>query len=544
MHYVQASPSGGGRPRKYSQRYAIVGDPAIPTIELCFIEPATGRLTWAQCEPLPAKSYSPITTRQLWWSGDGRHVYLVQGNRGDRRVRLLAIERTSGAVNQILEETSATQIQTNPLGYGVPNVRVLATGETIWWSERSGWGHLYLHDGAGSLRALTSGAWLVRDLLAVDEVRRTAVFSGSGRESGLDPYARQLYRLGIDHGDLVRISEDLLDHDAIGSPSGRYVIDRISSCDMPTASILCHASGDVILHLEQGDAGLLYEAGWTAPERFHVKAADGTTDLFGLLYKPPDFDSSLRYPVLDDMYPGPQINNASFRFPGSGTMHGSHAASMATLGFVVVLVDGRCTPLRGKAFQEHCRGQHDGDSLDDHVAAIRQLATERPWMDLNRVGIYGMSGGGRAAAAALLRHPDFFKVGVAASGNHDDLVYRASWGEKYVGFPEDADYHDHANPTHAHRLRGKLLLIHGELDDNVTPYLSLRLVSALIAANKDFDLLIVPNGDHFILRSSPYTVRRMWDYFVRHLRREEPPDYRIGDIPFDLDEIAEEISGA
>jgi dipeptidyl-peptidase 4 len=212
---------------------------------------------------------------------------------------------------------------------------------------------------------------------------------------------------------------------------------------------------------------------------------------------------------------------------------------MAALGFAVAVIDGRGTPLRSKAFQDHCRGPYDSDYLEDHVAAIRQLAATRPWLDLDRVGIYGHSGGGRASTAALLRHSDFFKVAVAFAGNHDDQIYHPIWGEKYIGMIGEADYHSHANGTYADRLNGKLLLIHGELDNNVHPYMNPRLVDALMAANKDFDLLIVPNADHQAYVYQAYWLRRRWDYFVRHLHGQQPPDYRIADIPISLDDLAE-----
>jgi len=300
-----------------------------------------------------------------------------------------------------------------------------------------------------------------------------------------------------------------------------------------------------MLELERSDAALLYQAGWEPPERFTVKAADGTTDLYGVLYRPHGFDPDARYPVLDDIYPGPQIPAVSVRFRNDVGWRSisANGASMAALGFAVVVVDGRGTPLRDKAFQEHCRGERDGENLDDHVAAIRQLAETRPWLDLDRVGIYGHSGGGRASTQALLRQPDFFKVAVSSCGDHDDLVYHAAWGEKYIARGDDpgADgvYDSRRNAAHIERLRGKLLLIHGECDDNVHPYLTLRLVDALMAANKDFDLLVVPNADHWMLPHRAYYLRRRWDYFVRHLHGEEPPSYRIADIPMNAETALE-----
>jgi len=537
MHIVQSSPEDGSRPRLYSERYAMVGAEAVATAELLVIEVETGNITMAASPPILASYMSPVSSHEAWWDRQSQAVYFLSCDRGERSVRLCALDTSSGAVRTLLEENSDTQLQFHPMWGNTPNVHVLATGETIWWSERSGWGHLYLYAAGRPVRALTSGEWLVRDLVCVDEAKRIAVFTAAGREDEVDPYARQLYRVGLDAGDVVRLSHDTLDHDATGSPSGRLLVDVASWIDAPGVSVLRDTRGEVVLDLEHADAERLYEAGWVPPERFVVKAADKSTDLYGLLFRPHGFDSASTYPVLDDIYPGPQIHNAYVRFPGSGGYLIEHAASMAALGFVVVLVDGRGTPLRGKAFQEHGRGPGEDDNLEDHVTAIRQLASTRPWMDVDRVGIYGRSGGGRISARALLRRPDFFKVAVSVSGNHDDLIYHAMWGEKYIGPADAADYRNHANPTHADRLQGKLMLIHGEVDDNVTPYLTLRLVDALMAANKDFDLLIVPNADHTMMVHMAYWLRRRWDYFVRHLLGVTPPVYRIADIPVELEAL-------
>jgi dipeptidyl-peptidase 4 len=536
MHYVQSTPPDGGRPRLISEHYAMVGETAVPTGEIVVIDVESGELTWSPGPGIIVPFRSPITTRRLWWARDGRSVYFISSDRGDRTIRLHAMDPDSGATKLLVEESSDTNVQTSPIMSQPPNVHVLATGETVWWSERTGWGHLYLYTPAGSVRALTSGEWLVRDLVAVDEEARVVVFAAAGREPGVDPYVRQLYRVGLDDGAVARLTEDVLDHDATGSPSGRFIVDVTSWVDVPSVSRVLRSDGEVVLELDRADASELYAAGWAPPERITVKAADGVTDLHGLLYKPHGFDPDGCYPLLDDIYPGPQINAAPIRFLETGTAR--HAASMAALGFAVVIVDGRGTPLRSRAFRDHCRGPHDADYLEDHVAAIRQLAATRPWLDLGRVGIYGHSGGGRASTAAMLRHPDFFKVAVSTAGNHDDQIYHPGWGETYIGMIGEADYRGHANMPYADRLAGRLLLMHGELDNNVHPYMTLRLVDALMTANKDFDLVIIPNADHRADAHQPYWLRRRWDYFVRHLHGQEPPEYRIADIPVTLDDLA------
>ncbi len=529
MHYVESGPADGGRARTHRRRYAMVGEPAVPTVELLVIDVASGLRVPARCEPFPLRwYYSPIRLREVWWDRRGERVCFIAGDRGDGVLRLCTLDPDTGATEILVEEVGATQVQTRPNYPARPNAHVLGTGEAVWWSERSGWGHLYLRAADGSLRALTGGEWLVRDLVCVDEQHRFAIFTGAGREVGLDPYARQLYRVDLDGGAVRRLIDDTLDHDVTATPSGCYLVDVASWLDTPSRSVVRDLAGEVVVELEHADAGLLTAAGWSPPERIAVKAADGVTDLYGLLYRPHGFDPEARYPVLDDIYPGPQCTAAGIRFAEPGL--DVHAASMAALGFAVVVVDGRGTPLRSKAFQDHCRGPRDGENLDDHVAAIRQLAATRPWLDVDRVGIYGTSGGGRAAVQAMLRHPDFFTAAVSSCGDHDDRFYHMFWGEKYVA----TDYRSRANASYADRLRGKLLLIHGELDDNVPPHHTLRLVDALMAADKDFDLLVVPGADHSLSVHRAYWLRRRWDYFVRHLYGAEPPPYRIAEIPPDL----------
>jgi dipeptidyl-peptidase 4 len=542
MHYVRSNPPDGGRPRLYGEHYAMVGDNAVPTADIVVIDLETGERTWSEAPPIIVSFRSPITLRKLWWAPDGRSVYVISGERGERTIRLQAMDPDSGATKLLVEESADTNVnvQTGPIHSQPPIVHVLATGETVWWSERTGWGHLYLYTPGGSVRALTSGEWLVRDLVAVDEEARAVVFAAAGREPGLDPYVRQLYRVGLDDGAVARLTDDVLDHGATGSPSGRFIVDVTSWVDVPGASRVLRSDGEFVFELEQSDVSQLYAAGWTPPERITAKAADGVTDLYGLLYKPHGFDPAGRYPILDDIYPGPQINAAPVRFLETGTA--KHAASMAALGFAVVIIDGRGTPLRSRAFRDHCRGPHDADYLADHVAAIRQLAATRPWLDLDRVGIYGHSGGGRASTAAMLRHPDFFKVAVSTAGNHDDQIYHPGWGETYIGMIGEADYKGHSNMPYADRLTGRLLLMHGELDNNVHPYMTLRMVDALMTANKDFDLVIIPDADHRADAHQPYWLRRRWDYFVRHLHGQEPPEYRIADIPVSLDDLAAILS--
>ncbi|WP_419999959.1 DPP IV N-terminal domain-containing protein [Streptomyces boninensis] len=540
MHLVRAAPPDGGRPRPMTYRYSMVGDEHLATAEFMVFDAATGDATQAKCEPVLMPYVSAIQLGHCWWNDAGTRAYWLAGDRGERTVRLYELDAGTGEVAVLVEETSGTTVQCGP-HFMDRNVRVLDSGEVLWWSERSGWGHLYRYATDGTVTALTSGDWQVRKLVAVDEESRRVVFTAGGREPDADIYLQQLCSVSLDGGEITVITSDGLDHDALPSESGRYFVDVMSRVDVPAVSVLRDATGAVVMELEEADPAGLYEAGFTPAERIVVKSADGVTDLYCSLYRPHDFDPAATYPVVDEIYPGPQLGPLQHRFPlARGVMAGERNGMVfAALGFVHVVVEHRGTPLRSKAFQDHARLFGDGDYLDDHVAAIRQLAATRPWMDLDRVGIFGHSGGGYASTRAILREPGFFKVAVSSAGDHDDGTYHSWWGEKYYGLAAEFDYGPHANAALAANLKGKLLLAHGEMDDNVTPHLTMRLAEALIKENKDFDLLIVPNADHTMLWNQAYWLRRRWDYFVRHLLGATPPPYRIADIPADPEALAE-----
>ena len=544
MHLVRSSPLGGGRPKPMTYRYAMVGDEGQASSELFVFEAATGEATQAKCPPLHTPFVPTIAYGHLWWSEDNRSVFFLSSDRGDHNVQLNHLDPATGDVRVLVEESSASHITFGPQ-HQERNVRVLTTGEVLWWSQRSGYGHLYLYGTDGSVRALTQGEWVVRSVVSVDEAARRLVITAAGRLPGSDPYLQEICLLDLDTGHLTTVTEDGLDHDCVPSRSGRFFVDITSRYDTPTVSVLRNGAGDVVLELERADATALHAAGWSPAERVVVKAADGVTDVYCAIYKPHDFDPTKSYPVLDEIYAGPQISITPLRFPlAGGTMTGERSGAIfAALGFVVVAVDHRGSAMRHKAFQDDARLGGIGRFVDDHVAAITQLAETRPWMDLDRVGIFGHSGGGSGSTRAMLAAPDFFKVAVSSAGNHDDRIYHAWWGEKIFGLKDEYDYDSHANASLAANLKGKLFLVHGEMDDNVTPHHTMRLVDALIKENKDFDLLIVPNAEHAILVHTAYWIRRRWDYFVQHLLGETPPAYRIADIPVDPDYLAMMLGG-
>ena len=368
--------------------------------------------------------------------------------------------------------------------------------------------------------------------MEIDESDRTITFLGNARERG-DPYFQYLYRVGLDGGGVELLTPDSANHSVSLSPDGKYVVDTYSTPVIPPVTVLRdREDGRSLLTIEEADISRLQESGWQPPMPFSVKARDGETDLYGLLFRPMNFDSDQSYPIVNYLYPGPQSGSV-----GSRSFRASHRdlQAIAELGFVVVELDAMGTPGRSKTFHEAYYGNMGDNGLPDQITGIRQLADRYPWMDIDKVGIYGHSGGGFAAAAAIMRYPDFYDVAVSQAGNHDQRNYEDDWGEKWQGllveYPDGTtNYDNQANQLLAENLKGKLLIAHGTLDSNVPPSNTMLVVNALIAANKDFDLVLMPNRRHGF-GNEPYMMRRRWDYFVRHLLDAEPPaGYQIGEV--------------
>jgi dipeptidyl aminopeptidase/acylaminoacyl peptidase len=356
---------------------------------------------------------------------------------------------------------------------------------------------------------------------------------GQGFETGRDPYFEHLYRVGLDGRGWTLLTPENANHSVTLAPDGAAFIDTYSTPDTPPVTVLRDRDGRELVVLERADVSRLLETGWRPPTPVTMKGRDGTTDIYGLMFTPTDLDSTASYPIIDYIYPGPQSGSVGSR--SFSPARGDHQA-LAELGFVVVAIDGMGTPGRSKAFHDTYYGDMGDNTLPDQVTGIQQLARRYPWIDVERVGIWGHSGGGFATAAAMFRYPDFFTVGIAESGNHDNRNYEDDWGERYQGLLVEQNgsdnYAEEANQTHAANLKGHLLLAHGGMDSNVPPYNTYLVVDALIKANKDFDLLIFPNAGHGYGRDSMYMMRRRWDYFVRHLLGAEPPkEYQFGGEP-------------
>lgn len=528
------------RPTPIKFRYTLPGDANHPLASLLIVDVASGATTAVKHEPLMTFG-SPIGS--TWWSGDSGRVYFIEEPRGWAWARLKEADARTGVVRPIIEEKSSTYLQ---LSFsGPPNVRVLdRTSDVVWFSERDGWGHLYLHDArTGAVKnPITRGEWVVRELLHVDEEQRWVYFTAGGREAGRDPYYRHLYRARLDGSAIELLTPEDAEHNVSLSPTGKFIVDTYSRVDLPPVSVLRTADGKVTRTLEKADVEALLATGWKFPERFSTTGRDGKTLVYGAVFRPSNFDASKKYPIVDDIYPGPH----NFHAPKSFAQAlGLHANSIAELGFVVVTVDGMGTCCRSKPFHDvSFHNLADAGGIDDHIAAIRWLASKYSYLDADRVGIFGHSAGGYASAHAILRWPDFYKVCVSSAGNHDARTDKASWVERWMGSEVGEHYLKSSSITYAGNLKGKLLLVHGELDDNVHPGSTMQLVNALIKANKDFDLLVLPNRNHGqvidisgdkpkVASPDAYFIRKRWDYFVTHLLGMTPPSgYEIGRTSF------------
>jgi dipeptidyl aminopeptidase/acylaminoacyl peptidase len=537
MHYISYTPQ---RPRHFSQPYALPGDTAVPHPRVHLIDVASKANVVADLPVRPNLLSIGGSVRDSAWTADGGTVHLSWLMRGSKAAYLAAVDAATGEARIIARDTGKTYVEIanpqDPASFYVTKDRAHA----FWWSERDGWGHLYRFDGRGvdslapvagsTLRRtpepqlqLTSGDWQVGQISHVDEAAKQVYFTARGRDGFL--YYPKLYRVNFDGTGLTLLTPEDGFHTITFSPSGKYVVDQYSRIEAAPTTVLREArTGRVIRTLEEADVSRLAEAGWTPAQVVTVKARDGVTDLYGVLYLPPGLDSTKRYPIISHIYPGPQVGSVgSWQFKG-----GSEPHALAQLGFIVLQLDHLGTPLRSKAFHDNYYGFFGDNGLPDHITAIQQLAARHAFIDLGRVGIFGHSGGGFASTDAMLRFPDFFHVAVSGAGNHDNRSYNIYWAEKYQGLMlrdslrRTDNFANSANQLMAKNLKGKLLLMHGDMDDNVHPAMTVQVVDELIKANKSFDLVWAPNRAHSL--NEPYFIRRRWDYFVQHLLGATPPD--------------------
>ena len=535
-----------GRGEVTTWKYPLPGDEHVFMLERLVIHvDAAPRIVFLDMPPEPQRSTTTdhIAGRDgefldVRWGDESETLAFVSSSRDHKIAQLRSADINTGAVRDVYREQTATYYES---GFDSENWTLLnASNEFLWFSERDNWGHLYLGDlASGEIkRQITEGSWAVLQLLEVDEAAREVTFIGSNREAG-DPYFHYLYRVALDGAEPQLLTPEPAHHEVSLAPSKQLVLDTYSTPTTPPVSVLRNDQGEVVMTLAQATSDGLVAAGWVAPEPFVTQARDGATDIHGLLYKPSNFDASQKYPVLNYLYPGPQTGSVGSRAFSAARRD---KQAVAELGFIVVELDAMGTPGRSKSFHDAYYGNMGDNGLPDQVAGIRQLAQTREWMDLDRVGIWGHSGGGFASTAAILRYPEFYKVAVSGAGNHDNRNYEDDWGEKWQGLletttldeggeneRETSNYDNQANQLLADRLQGKLLLAHGLMDDNVHPSNTLLVVQALIEAEKDFDLLLLPEADHGF-GNSRYFMKKRWDYFVRHLAGQEPvADFRFAD---------------
>jgi dipeptidyl aminopeptidase/acylaminoacyl peptidase len=549
---IQHAPREGGRPVLHRYKYPLPGDP-LPVATYVAIHAACGRVIEFDEFPVLIMAFlAPFFVRHVWFSEPDR-AWFLRYDRHFKQAELVCLDLEHGTGRVVLRETTVSgYLDPHPILVGTPNVRTLPrSDEVIWFSERDGWGHLYLYEAStGRLKnQITRGAWLVRDIVHVDEAARQVLLLAGGVDPAADPARRSLCRINFDGSgfEVLLVHEGdvylpITEPGGLGqerafrpsnaraglSPDGRFGVARYAS--------LTRGNLTKIVEMKRRDGFTIASAeplpGEITPRAFTTLAADGTTRLHGVMFMPADFAEHQRYPLIDFIYPGPQVAHQpqSFR-----SVNAALAQGLAELGFITIMLDTRGTPIGSRGFHQAGYPRLLEPQLADHAAAVRQLGKRFDFIDAERVGMIGWSGGGFATARALFDYGDVFKVGVSACGNHDSDLYTALWSDKYRGPKGSDDWIEPPNTAIAGKLQGKLLLICSDMDENVPISQTLALVDALTRANRDFDLLIVPNAGHDVLMTHGYALRRAWDYLVRHLLGEAPPvNFQIELQPHEL----------
>jgi dipeptidyl aminopeptidase/acylaminoacyl peptidase len=524
VHLIRSSPAGGGRATLWSRPYALPGD-RFTAYELNLFDIAKSK------QIKPAVERTDLGRPRLRWRKDGHTFTYEKHDRGHQRYRLIEVDTHTASVRNLIDEKAKTFIwsaHTESVDRSVTSLTWLQkTDELIYPSERDGWRHLYLIDfPKGKLKhQITRGEFVVRGIDRIDEDKRQVWFRASGKNPGQDPYFIHYYRVNFDGSGLTALTEGNGTHSGRYSPDGKYLIDTYSRVDLaPVTELRRTSDGKRVCQLEEADIRELKAGGWEPPEVFVTKGRDGKTDIWGIVCRPSNFDPNKKYPVVENIYAGPQGS-----FVPKSFIAGQLYSNLTGLGFIVAKIDGMGTANRSKAFHDVCWKNLKDAGLPDRIRWHQAVAKKYPWYDITRVGIYGGSAGGQNALGALLFHPDFYKVGVAGCGCHDNRMDKASWNEQWMGYPVGPQYAACSNVDNAHRLRGKLLLIVGELDTNVPPESTLRVADALIRAGKDFDLVVVPNAGHGM--GGAYGMRRLQDFFVRHLHGVKPPERNAAPPP-------------
>ena len=514
------------RPKLHTMKYPVPNDEFIPLAYPVVINLLSKKVIRLDIPPLNSTISSPLENdnKRLWWSDDGNQVEALWQDRCFSELTFFSANSATGNSKILVSEESDSFITPNIFFFFDPNVKRLSTGEIIWFSEKSGYGHLYLYNKNNQQRrAITSGDYLVRDILHIDEKDRLIYFTGNGKNNDIDPYFINLYKINFDGSGLTLLTPGNADHKVTLSPNQQYFISNNAWNGAPNAE-LRDISGSLIMPLENSDFSAWTDKGWEFPERIQLMAVDDKTKIYATLFKPTHVAPGEKYPVLDDIYPGPQINRAyyiGFNWPIVGSLR--HQIATAELGFVVVNLDGRGTPFRSKGFHNYSYNDIGfAGGLVDHIAGIKQLYDRYDYIDRNKVGIFGHSAGGYASTRALLEFPEFYDVAVSSAGNHDSRANTSIWLDLYMCMQSTEAYEDQSNLSMVSNLKGKLMLMTGDLDDNVHPTATYNLIDALIKEHKDFDFLLIPNASHSDSKSK-YFEKKRWDYFYQHILGKTPP---------------------
>ena len=527
VRYVDSSPDDQLQPKTFERFYAKPGD-ALDEQERVLVDVAAKRETPVDAALFP----NPYNLTRIAWRDDSGAFTFEYNQRGHQVYRVIEVDAATAAARALVEETSDTFIHyaraTGGLATGGRTYRhdVADGREIIWMSQRDGWTHLYLYDGATGrvTNQITRGNWLVRGVSHVDDKARQVVFMAGGIVAGQDPYYVQYYRVNFDGTGLTPLTTANGYHTVRFSPDNQYYVDTWSRVDLaPVAELRRTADAGLVMEIERGDLAPLTAEGWRAPEQFVAKGRDGATDIYGVIIRPTTFDPAKTYPVIENIYAGP---HGSFVPKTFSEYYGMQA--FAELGFIVVQIDGMGTANRSKAFHDVASKNLKDAGFPDRILWHQAVARTYPYYDVSRVGIYGGSAGGQNSMGALLFHPEFYKAAVAFAGCHDNRMDKIWWNEQWMGWPIGEHYAASSNVDNAWRLRGKLLLVVPELDTNVDPASTMQVVNALIEADKDFDMLVMPGEDHGGGRrgaSAPYGDRKMWDFFVTHLQQAATPEW-------------------
>lgn len=513
IYFVESSPQDQLQPKLHKREYAKPGD-ALPFRIPCIFDVETGE----KCIPSTALFATQYNVRGLDWAQDSKRLLFEYNQRGHQVYRVLELSAETGKVRTIIEETSQTFVNYNRYFR-----RDLSNGEEIlWMSERDNWNHLYLYDRqSGQVKKqITKGEWYVRSIIDVDETNRVIYFSANGMVKGEDPYLVRYYRVRMDGTGLTCLTPEEGTHTAWFSADRNYLVDTWSMVNSaPKAVLRSAADGKVIMPLEEADITALKEIGWVAPEPFVAKGRDGKTDIWGVIFRPTHFDPNKKYPVLEYIYAGPGSAYTPKEFRAFHWFH----QQMAELGFIVIQADGMGTSFRSKSFESVIYKNLKDAGFPDRIAWIKAAAKKYPYMDIEKVGIFGGSAGGQEAMAAVLFHPDFYKAAYAGCGCHDNRMDKIWWNEQWMGYPVDSSYVASSNVENAHLLTRPLMLMVGEIDDNVDPASTMQVVNALIKAKKEFELVVVPGSNHTL--GGEYGDRKRFDFFVKHLLGKTPPDW-------------------